>query len=448
MSDERDRLLAQLLVEGGFLSRDEAARYWQRIQAPNAPRLGALLVQEGRLSPADLEVLRARFMERTGVLQAQRATPPGAAAVASRPAGRLAPQAAPAPGAAAPAGQRGSQEDWEEALEKDALLAKALLSRGATTQERLRECRALQVQHRVRLGVALVRKGYVDKQVVEEAIALVRQHRGESTAAHLAAPTPAGPPPTGGYARPPDPDDAPTLMEQPPAPLPALGANPFARAPRGPDADDAQATLLDEPESGLEAFTPRGPQGQDQISTLLQQPNLGPNPPALPAMGLSAEELNPFRDLPLPGPASSFTDIPMATPASPFGTPGAPAPGRPVQQSVDELDVFADVPLGPPPSPPAQDGDGATLPPSYLVGGPGGEGSVTRVPGYKASGMTPTGVPVGGMIDSDSANVKAPRRGEQAKAGGGSKLKLLLLLGGAGVFVLLVIALLIWSFVL
>jgi len=68
-------------------------------------------------------------------------------------------------GAAAP-----RQDAWEEALHKDMLLARVLLGRGATSQDRLRECRELQLQHRLRLGVILVKKGYVDRPTVEAAI--------------------------------------------------------------------------------------------------------------------------------------------------------------------------------------------------------------------------------------------------------------------------------------
>ena len=66
MPDEGDRALATLAVEAGYLSREEASQYWQRLLQPGSPRLAQLLLQDGRLTPAQMETLRNMFWSRQG----------------------------------------------------------------------------------------------------------------------------------------------------------------------------------------------------------------------------------------------------------------------------------------------------------------------------------------------------------------------------------------------
>ena len=190
MADERDRALAQLAVESGFLTQEEAGGYWQRVQAPGSPRLAQLLMQEGRLSQADMATLRQRFLEAQGPSGAQpRLGSP-------RPGSGRNPGPLPAPPAAAYA-PPGEDPNWAKSLEKDGLLARVLLNRGLTTQDRLRECRQIQIQQQQRLGVILVQKGYVGRGAVEEAIALVRERMGHEPTFEISPPLVGG---TGGFA--------------------------------------------------------------------------------------------------------------------------------------------------------------------------------------------------------------------------------------------------------
>lgn len=156
MPDDRDLALAQLAVEVGFLSRDEARHFWQQVQAPGSPRLASLLVQQGRLKQSQLDQLRAMFVARSGGAATATVTPPAGGLhtlpegdhTASRP--------------------MSADEIWAEALARDRQLASALLQRGVVNQDRLRECHQLQLQHRMRLGPVLVRKGYADQATVEQ----------------------------------------------------------------------------------------------------------------------------------------------------------------------------------------------------------------------------------------------------------------------------------------
>ncbi len=388
MADERDLTLAKLAVEAGFLTREEAQRYWQQLQAPDAPRLIPLLLQTGRLAPPDVDRLRQLWQQRQGgemtssfnrpALPPQPpvqlgpgaqgsgafarpatggfprpAAPvgpappariesgafgrPGGSGSFGRPAGAAvaATPAPAAPGLAAQGGGVGEETGtWDDALARDAQLARVLLGRGLTTQERLRECRQLQVQHQARLGPILVRKGYVDRAAVEEAIAAVK-----------AGAIPAAPMGSGAFSL------------QPPAPVPAAfgqpppgagqgppGFNPFAsvRQPTGPaqvayDDPDAMPTLTgdvgpiglpstptvfsDEPPLPLPGRAPFGASPADAAPTLI-------------GGGVSVEELNPFA-------LAALAQKPA--PARPG--PGARNGGVDAVLSVDELNAFDDVPL-------------------------------------------------------------------------------------------------------
>lgn len=425
MADERDLTLAKLAVEAGFLTREEAQRYWQQLQAPDAPRLIPLLLQTGRLAPPDVDRLRQLWQQRQGgeltssfnrpALPPQppaplgpggqgsgaftRPSPPpqppaplgpggqGSGAFArpttggvprptapvgpappariesgafgrpvgsgsfGRPAG-AAVAATPAPaaqGLAAQAGGVGEETgSWDDALARDAQLARVLLGRGLTTQERLRECRQLQVQHQARLGPILVRKGYVDRAAVEEAIAAVK-----------AGAIPAAPMGSGAFSLQP-PAPGPAAFGQPvPGPGQAPpGFNPFAsvRQPTGPaqvyDDPDAMPTLTGDVEPIGLPSTPTVFSDEPPLP-LPGRAAFGASPadaaPTLIGGGVSVEELNPFavaalaqKPPPRPGPATrkggvdavlsvdelnAFDDVPLAIPDASAPAEPAPAPG-------------------------------------------------------------------------------------------------------------------------
>lgn len=378
--DDIDRSLLRLAVDNGFLTRDEGMRYWQQLQAPGAPRFVQLLVQSGRLGRPEIERLRALWHQTSGGQ-----APSGITAALSRtaaqaaiaaPASEPSPPApavavAPAPGPGGPSsGQNLASTDdgsWEEALEKDTQLARVLFSRGLVSQERLRECRAIQLQHRLRLGVVLVRKNYVDRAAVEDAMRAI----GSGSGAHAGLPPGSGsgghpastPSAPGGLA-------ASTRMAAPPVAPPPMSpgrpgapTDPFQPSPAYVD-QDAMPTLNVPPSfpPGSPFSIPPGATPQDAIPTLLG------------VSEVSVEELNPFAVMGGAPPA------PGAPPGAPLpGMPGPGVPGLPGGNgslSVDELNAFADVPLGPPPSPgavgvdgPNATGEDITLPPSWSPGG-------------------------------------------------------------------------------
>ncbi|MCO5166909.1 MAG: hypothetical protein M9894_11145 [Planctomycetes bacterium] len=357
MPDDADRSLIRLAVDNGFLTRDEAMRYWQQLQAPGSPRFVQLLMQSGRLGPAELGKLRALWQQAghsASSVGPSLAAPPGPAPAQLQPV--QAPQAVAAP----PRGPTPASTDdgsWEEALERDTQLARALFQRGLVTQERLRECRALQLQHRMRLGDVLVRKGYVERGALDEAVRAVAGPSGAPTAqapamtGGLDASTRSsalqgriGGPAPGGVGRMPPPP-VPSASGRIPRPTAthATASNPFLAPPEVVD-QDAMPTL-NVPPGGLTpgAFPRAGV--QDAIPTLLGAPS-----------EVSVEELNPFAMM-ANGPGAA------ASPRPPGHGAQRPPAGA---LSVDELNAFDDVPLGPPPG-----GDAAgshediTLPPSW-----------------------------------------------------------------------------------
>ena len=141
----------------------------QRIQAPGAPRLVTVLLSEGRLTQADIQGLRDRYQaSQSGVVDS--AAPP--------------PQASGAglgPGGGSDLG--GSAEDWDEAMRKDTLLARVLLEQGSVSQDRLRECRQLQVKHHMRLP-------FGHPEAFIEAFANVYRNAARTMAARLSGEAP------------------------------------------------------------------------------------------------------------------------------------------------------------------------------------------------------------------------------------------------------------------
>jgi hypothetical protein len=274
----------------------------------------------------------------------------------------------------------------------------------------------------MRLGVVLVRMGYAPRPAVEDAIRMVREQlsMGHPAApAHMFASGQAPPPgqpaaPAGPASFGPayEPDEPPTIIGPPEAFRPPdQHYNPFASV------RDTAAKFQGAPLPG--APSPGGPPLGEPPPGLEDAPTRMGTPAVRAAQDLavSGDELNPF----LEGgsaparPPSSEDDL------DPFGQPRGPeeAPSRPLP-SIDELDAFSDMPLPPSggqePSAPAP----GAPPAPVRQGGP-----------VRSSGLTPTGVPVGGQADSDSSNVRAPRkrkRAAEAKSGGGSGLLLVVLL--------------------
>lgn len=452
MPDDVDRSLLRLAVDNGFLTRDEGMRYWQQLQAPGSPRFVQLLLQSGRLGRAEVDRLRGLWQQQSGGGQ----SPSGITAAFARPSQPAAVAVAPAPTtvAAPPTSSQNlaSTDDgsWEEALEKDTQLARVLYSRGLVTQERLRECRALQLQHRLRLGVVLVRKNYVDRAAVDDAMRSLSSsgahaapslggssgtHAGlaASTRIHASSPTSGPPSPTplppalgasGRMQAPPPPNlGASGRTSRPPA---LTSTNPF-QAPPGEVDQDAMPTLNVLP-GGFPPGGPFSPTGgltpQDAIPTLLGAPS-----------DISVEELNPFAVMGStpsgPGPSGM-----------PRGGPGAPRANGAL--SVDELNAFDDVPLGAPPSPgaafdgPSASGEDITLPPSW---------SPAAAPAPPSDVAAPPAV--GDLPDSGGERPAAAKKKTTTKRApstpapsGGSSSKALiifiviaaLIAGGAGLF--------------
>ncbi|MBI3724228.1 hypothetical protein HY251_09790 [bacterium] len=147
MPAERDRILGELAVEHGLLSREEADRYYASIDAaPGAPALSQLIVRDGKATAQDLARLREIWQARAAV-----------AAVAS-----------PVP---APAGAGALDA---ESLRKDEALARVLVSRSVLSPERARDARAQQLREGQRLGPLLVRGGLAPRAEVEDAIAFLK----------------------------------------------------------------------------------------------------------------------------------------------------------------------------------------------------------------------------------------------------------------------------------
>lgn len=433
MADDVDRSLVRLAVEAGFLTRDEGMRYWQQLQAPGSPRFVQLLLRSGRLGRAEVDRLRTLWQQQSGAQ-----SPSGITAAFARPTGGPAQVATPANAAAqeaparGPTGQNPASTDdgsWEEALEKDTQLARTLYGRGLVTQERLRECRALQLQHRLRLGVILVRKNYVDRAAMDDALRslgasgpppALSASTGPPAGAALGASTRVQAPGSGLGAS--------TRMQTPSPPLGASGhmgrpapmtpSNPF-QVPAGAVDQDAMPTLNVPPGGfppGGSFSTPRTFTPQDVIPTLLGAPS-----------NVSVEELNPFAVM---GNGPSVARA--AGPGPGRGPGGAPGVAR-GDLSVDELNAFDDVPLGPPPpggpDQAAASGEDITLPPSWSPVAP----QAVEAPADGARGGAGDLPDSGGERPAaEKPKKKAPaRRSTPAPSGGG---------GGKAIIIFVVIA--------
>jgi hypothetical protein len=430
MSEDQDRVLAELAVEAGFLSREEAGHYWQRIQAPGSPRFVPLLVQEGRLSPPQLEQLKVRFYAAEQLRHA-------ASGIAAAPvdqsaedtfleAGKHAEDTFLKAGSADTTVRGPSETDWDSALSKDTLLAQLLLDRRLVTAEHLAECRLVQLE---RLGVVLVQKGFVQRLIVEAAITAVLAHRATGAPdsdALLAAETQLDAAPVArGFSQ------ATILDASAPIPLPGI----FAQATILDDTalllPDIHAlnTIVEGPKRFKPGFDPGR---QEEVSTVLNQPAIkAPDPFGSFSTGASIEELNPFAGLGAPGrPPPKVTRATRVRAAEQLGPP----------------DSNTDIPVPSADSGPPPGGLAAT----FLVEEP------PETPNpivSRHSGLTPTGVPIGGEADSGSTRMKAREKAQlqrtrvkkrkRVKKGSGNfpLMLMLMLLGGlaiaAGLYFLL-----------
>lgn len=151
MPDDGDRVLAKLVVEAGFMSQAETTSFWNQIQAPGSPRLVQVLMQAGRLNQSQVDELRRRY-------QAQQRKP-----------------------VTLPVGDATSSQEvtveqaWNEALERDRILAEVLLNKRLVPLPQLQECRQIQRDQTLRLGVVIVKKGYASRSQIESAIGEVRR---------------------------------------------------------------------------------------------------------------------------------------------------------------------------------------------------------------------------------------------------------------------------------
>ena len=176
---------------------------------------------------------------------------------------------------------------------------------------------------------------------------------------------------------------------------------------------------------------------------------------------VSMEELNPFGEM---GPSSP---MPSIEELNPFSGSAPPQPGQPATKrlpqgigalqsggfdddmplpSIDELDAFANRPLPPPPAPKGGDpfaqadfGDPDPFASSKKMVGPPDPFGSQGPP----SGLTPAGVPVGGVADSDSIKNKAKKVKKKTvtKKSNTSTLLLVLIVASVLLVVLLVVLL-------
>lgn len=485
MPEDVDRALARLVVESGLLTRDEAAGYWRQTQAPGSPRFVAALLQSGRITQADVERLRTLYQQQqqgagngpgtgsfprpaTGNLGPPPGTnsygpppgtnnygpPPATSNFAAAPGGTSTTTGYGAPGTDALADNEGT---WEEQVARDAQLARVLYTRGLTTQDRLRECRELQLKHRARLGVVLVKKGYVERAAVTEALASVRSAAPAATPGTPQGATPLGPilppPASARHARP----------DFGPPPGEGL-ANPFAVPAGGPVDQDAMPTLNVGP-GGIPGFPGRG------IPPGMTPPGASPQDAIATITGVqSVDEMNPFASVSAPGAAR------------PAGFPGMPI--QPML-SGDELNAFENVPLtpvgsvrggqspllqstrggsnpvngwGPPPGgqPPPMSGNLSGPSGFDMAGGPGaGQGMFATPPVIGGHGTDTTQGPAAGaehapppadLISSAAQKSKTKSKAKKAQeAPGMSTGKLLAIVVGAGLLLMLAVLGLLWA---
>lgn len=362
MPDDRDLALAKLAVEVGFLSQDEARRYWQQIQAPGAPRLATLLVQEGRLKQGQLDQLRAMFMSRHGT---------GRVAVATAPP----PVAMPGGYATLPEGNDTStravtaDEIWAEALGRDRQLAQLLIQRGIVPQERLRECHGIMVQHRVRLGEVLVRKGWADQATIDSLVAQLGFGSSSSR---------------GQQPPPPDPRNASTRPGQSPAP----------RAGTGPQRRPGNLNASTQPGMGLASGSAVAPVGLGSPSGLAPIGG-GLGSPPMVGLGSGSAHGTP--------PALANTPLASGLAPNPFASvrPGLTPPGLPQNQDdVPTVTEGTPMPMGisgglatPPAGPGRQDSIPTLLERNNKVAGPGFNPSLDELNPFgdgRRGGVAPT----------------------------------------------------------
>lgn len=196
---EQEMRLADIAVELQILDRATMDRVVQYLASqPQRPPLVQYLAQSGKISPQQIDQLKAEWQRRasgsgtgsSGRLQrpdsAPQAAPPQAAAPQASPPQAAAPQASPPPMApppmAAPAGNSGQGFGGGPAgppssaeIKADEYLAKALIAWNAVGPDQLRACHQEQMQRGLRLGGLLVEKGYATEEQVLKAYEVVFQ---------------------------------------------------------------------------------------------------------------------------------------------------------------------------------------------------------------------------------------------------------------------------------
>ncbi|MEZ6187136.1 MAG: hypothetical protein R3F62_19265 [Planctomycetota bacterium] len=299
MPDDGDRALARMVVEAGFLSQAETATYWNQIQAPGSPRLAQVLLQSGRISQAQMDELRRRFQAQSSS-QRRPVTLPVGDATSSQ--------------------EISIEQAWNEALERDRILAEVLLHHRMVPMEQLRECRQIQRDQQLRLGVVIVKKGYASRAQLETAIEEVRKiGNGRPPWPQQFFDAPAG---SGRYAPPPSSGRHPSALHEPPL---VAATRESGRAPAYPRANSGH---LPRPvESGIPAH---GSQrlARDAAAASGSGRLDAPWPPAPPppSMAKTLEDGDPFasvRNSPGPG-DPMFVPLEPEDVAPPGGSLGLP----------------------------------------------------------------------------------------------------------------------------
>ena len=335
------------------MSQAETTSYWNQIQTPGSPRLVQVLMQAGRLNQTQVDELRRRY-------QAQQRKP------VTLPVGD------------ATSSQEVSVEQaWNEALERDRILAEVLLNKRLVPLPQLQECRQIQRDQQLRLGVVIVKKGYASRSQIETAIGEVRRignrlpwppqffEPGGSPISSRHVPPPSGrhdpplvaPPPREEYSdfgRPSsghlpqmDPHGSRRLARDAAAassrsgsgrqewPMPGSGGGLAKTLEDDSGGGDPFASVRNTPGPGDPLFVPLGPEDVSSGSGMGMPPVVSPQEDGMPTVIHRAA--SPKGPLPsgLGGPGGSGSDFDDATVLG--------------GHSLDELNPFANFPLQPPP---------------------------------------------------------------------------------------------------